>query len=98
MQVKILARKNLELVKWARGGHVPTFEEYIDSGGAEIGVYAAIACSIMGVGDIGRKEAFEWLISRQKLVRTLAAKSRLMDDLVDFEVLVLFKIRRFLVC
>lgn len=87
-QFKIIARTNLELVKWARGGHVPSFDEYIDSGGAEIGSYATIACSIMGLGDIGTKEAFEWLISRPKLVRILAAKTRLMDDIADFEVLV----------
>ncbi|CAL9241937.1 unnamed protein product [Arabidopsis halleri] len=84
-EFKIIARKNLELVKWARGGHVPSFDEYIESGGAEIGTYATIACSIMGLGEIGKKEAFEWLISRPKLVRTLGAKTRLMDDIADFE-------------
>ncbi|CAE6220260.1 unnamed protein product [Arabidopsis arenosa] len=84
-EFKIIARKNLELVKWARGGHVPSFDEYLESGGAEIGTYATIACSIMGLGEIGKKEAFEWLISRPKLVRTLGAKTRLMDDIADFE-------------
>jgi len=42
----------------------------------------------MGLGEIGKKEAFEWLISRPKLVRILGAKTRLMDDIADFEVLV----------
>ncbi|KAL1224013.1 Alpha-barbatene synthase [Cardamine amara subsp. amara] len=84
-EFKILARSNLELVKWARGDHVSSFDEYVESGGAEIGAYAALACSLMGLGDIGRKEAFEWLISRPKLVWTLAAKTRLMDDIADFE-------------
>ncbi|XP_010441850.1 PREDICTED: alpha-barbatene synthase isoform X2 [Camelina sativa] len=84
-EFKIIARTNLELVKWARGGHVPSFDEYIESGGAEIGTYATIACSIMGLGEIGKKEAFEWLISRPTLVQILGAKTRLMDDIVDFE-------------
>ncbi|EOA12729.1 hypothetical protein CARUB_v10028174mg [Capsella rubella] len=84
-EFKIIARKNLELVKWARGGHVTSFDEYVESGGAEIGTYATIACSFMGIGEIGRKEAFEWLISRPKLVRTLGAKTRVMDDIADYE-------------
>ncbi|XP_023633210.1 alpha-barbatene synthase isoform X2 [Capsella rubella] len=85
-EFKILARKNLELVKWARGGHVTSFDEYVESGAAEVGSYVAIACSFMGIGEIGRKEAFEWLISRPKLIQTVGAMARLMDDIADFEI------------
>lgn len=86
MQFKILARVNLELVKWARGGQVPSFDQYIEAGGAEIGTYVTIACSLMGLGETGRKEDFDWLRSRPKLVQVLARKTRLMDDIADFEV------------
>ncbi|XP_023633199.1 alpha-barbatene synthase isoform X2 [Capsella rubella] len=84
-EFKILARTNLELVKWARAGHVPSLDEFLESGGAEIATYATIACSIMGLGEMGSKEDFDWLISRPKLARTLGAKTRLMDDIADFE-------------
>ncbi|EOA14843.1 hypothetical protein CARUB_v10028157mg [Capsella rubella] len=84
-EFKIVARKNLELLKWSRGGHDPSFDEYIESGGAEVATYATIASSILGLGEIGSKEAFEWLISRPKLVRTLGAQTRLLDDIADYE-------------
>ncbi|KAG2301858.1 hypothetical protein Bca52824_030511 [Brassica carinata] len=84
-EFKILVRTNLQLVKWARGDYTPSFDEYIEAGGAEIGSYATITCSIMGLGEIGKKEAFEWMRSRPKIVQVLAAKTRLMDDMTDYE-------------
>ncbi|KAL0793109.1 hypothetical protein Bca101_064486 [Brassica carinata] len=65
-EFKIIVRTNLQLVKWARGDYMPSFDEYIEAGGAEIGSYATITCSIMGLGEIGKKEAFEWMRSRPK--------------------------------
>lgn len=85
-------RENVQFVKWARGDCIPSFDEYIKSGGAEIGSYATISSTIMGLGEIAKKEDFKWLRSRPKVVQVLAAKARLMDDITDFEVLV-FKIQ-----
>ncbi|KAG2282930.1 hypothetical protein Bca52824_054150 [Brassica carinata] len=76
---------NLQLVKWAREDYMPSFDEYIEAGGAEIGSYTAISCSVMGLGEIGKKRDFEWLRSRPKVVQVLAAKTRLMDDMTDYE-------------
>ncbi|CAN7136194.1 hypothetical protein BRARA_D00967 [Brassica rapa] len=84
-EFKILVRTNLQLVKWAREDCMPSFDEYIEAGGAEIGSYATIACSIMGLGEISKKIDFEWLRSRPKVVQVLAAKTRLMDDITDYE-------------
>ncbi|CAH8307194.1 unnamed protein product [Eruca vesicaria subsp. sativa] len=81
----ILAKSNLKLIKWTKACHMPNFDEYMEAGEAEVGAYAAMACSIMGLGDIGKKEDFEWLRSRPKFVRSLAAKTRLMDDITDYE-------------
>ncbi|XP_020870910.1 alpha-barbatene synthase [Arabidopsis lyrata subsp. lyrata] len=84
-EFKILVRSNLELNKWARAGHMPNFDEYMEAGEAEVGAYAAMACSFIGLGDIAKKKDFELLRSRPKLVRSLAAKTRLMDDMTDYE-------------
>lgn len=65
---------------------MPNFDEYMEAGEAEVGAYAAMACSFMGLGDIAKKKDFELLRSRPKLVRSLAAKTRLMDDMTDYEV------------
>lgn len=67
---------------------MPSFDAYMEAGGAEIGSYATIACSVMGLGEIGKKRDFEWLRSRPKVVQVLAAKTRLMDDITDYEVLI----------
>ena len=71
--------------------HAQRFDEYIETWGAEIGSYTAISCSDMGLGEIGKKRYFEWLRSRPKVVQVLAAKTRLMDDMTDYEVSVLLK-------
>ncbi|XP_009123605.2 alpha-barbatene synthase [Brassica rapa] len=84
-EFKIIVRTNLQLVKWAREDYMPSFDEYIEAGGAEIGSYATITCSVMGLGEIGKKRDFEWLRSRPKVVQVLAAKTRLMDDMTDYE-------------
>lgn len=65
---------------------MPSFHEYIECGGAEIGSYATIAWFYCGLGDIGKEEDFKWLRSRPKLVHSLASKTLLMDDIIDFEV------------
>ncbi|KAJ4888481.1 Alpha-barbatene synthase [Raphanus sativus] len=84
-EFKIIVRENVQFVKWARGDCIPSFDEYIKSGGAEIGSYATISSTIMGLGEIAKKEDFKWLRSRPKVVQVLAAKARLMDDITDFE-------------
>ncbi|KAG5383408.1 hypothetical protein IGI04_034878 [Brassica rapa subsp. trilocularis] len=84
-ELKIAGRANLDLIKWARAGQMPSFDEYVEAGGAEIGSYATMAWSIMGLGKISKKEDFDWLLSRPKYVRYLASKARLMDDIMDFE-------------
>ncbi|KAJ4901657.1 Alpha-barbatene synthase [Raphanus sativus] len=84
-EFKIFARSELEHLKWARTGHVPNFDEYVETGGAAAGTYSTIACSIMGLEETGKKIDFEWLISRPNVVRFIAKKTRLMDDIMDFE-------------
>lgn len=62
---------------------MPNFDEYVEAGGTEIGLYATMACSIMGLGKISKKEDFEWLLSRPKSVQCLSRKARLVDDITD---------------
>lgn len=57
------------------------YDEYIEVGLAVVGAYAAMTSSLIGLGDNGKKEDFEWLRSRPKLVRSLAAKACQMDDM-----------------
>ncbi|CAN8267557.1 unnamed protein product [Cochlearia groenlandica] len=84
-EFKIVARTNLELLKWARSDQAPLFDEFVEVGGAEVSAYATMACSIMGMDGIGKKEDFEWLMTRPKFIQSLAMKTRLWDDIMDFE-------------
>ncbi|VVB05221.1 unnamed protein product [Arabis nemorensis] len=84
-ELKILVRANLDLIKWARGNQMPCFEEYVEVGGVALTSYATLMYSFVGMGETVVKEAYEWVISRPKLIKSLAAKGRLMDDMTDFE-------------
>lgn len=79
-------RANLDLVKWARGNQVPGFDEYVEVGGITLTTYATLMYSFVGMGETVGKEGYEWVRSRPKLIKSLAAKGRLMDDVTDFEV------------
>ncbi|CAE5978060.1 unnamed protein product [Arabidopsis arenosa] len=84
-ELKTLVRANLDLVKWARGNRVPSFEEHVEVGGIAITSYATLMYSFVGMGEIVGKEPYEWVRSRPRLIKSLAAKGRLMDDMTDFE-------------
>lgn len=85
-QLKILVRANLDLIKWARGNQMPGFEEYVEVGGVVLTSYATLMYSFVGMGETVGKEAYKWVRSKPKLIKSLAAKSRLLDDMTDFEV------------
>ncbi|CAH8276920.1 unnamed protein product [Arabidopsis lyrata] len=84
-ELKTLVRANLDLVKWAQGKQVPSFEEHVEVGGIALTSYATLMYSFVGMGETVGKEAYEWVRSRPRLIKSLAAKGRLMDDMTDFE-------------
>lgn len=86
LQCKTLVRANLQLARWAAVGHLPSFEEYLDVAGIEIAVDFTLAGTLMATPNICKKEAYEWLESRDQLVRMLCTQTRLINDLFGFEV------------
>ncbi|XP_010435292.1 PREDICTED: (Z)-gamma-bisabolene synthase 1 isoform X2 [Camelina sativa] len=84
-ELKTLVRANLDLVKWARGIQVPSFEEHVEVGGIALTTYATLMYSFVGMGETVGKEAYAWVRARPRLIKSLAAKGRLMDDMTDFE-------------
>lgn len=65
---------------------MPRFEEHVEVGGIALTTYATLMYSFVGMGETVGKEAYEWVRSRPRLIKSLAAKGRLMDDITDFEV------------
>ncbi|CAH8390878.1 unnamed protein product [Eruca vesicaria subsp. sativa] len=80
-----LVKSNLDLAKWAQIAHVPSFEDYMEVGEVEITMYATMAGTLIGMGHIATKEAYEWLKSRPKLIQSLSVNGRLMNDMAGFE-------------
>ena len=85
-QFKIYMRSNLQLAKWASVDHLPSFEEYLDVAGIEIAVVFTLACVLMAMENICKEEAYEWLKSREKLVRAMTTKARVPNDMFGYEV------------
>ncbi|KAF3504216.1 hypothetical protein F2Q69_00041609 [Brassica cretica] len=82
---KIYMRSNLQLAKWASVDHLPSFEEYLDVAGIEIAVDFTLACVLMAMENICKEEAYEWLKSREKLVRAMTTKARVPNDMFGYE-------------
>lgn len=80
-QLKILVKANLGLVKWTQGNQVPSFEEYVEAGGIALTTYAALMYSFVGIGVTVGKDTYEWVRSRPTLIKSLATKGRLIDDI-----------------
>ncbi|CAN8252209.1 unnamed protein product [Cochlearia groenlandica] len=80
-----IVKANLQHAKWSKTGHMPSFEEYMKIGEVEITIYATMAAIFMNTKHINAHETYEWLKSRPTLVRQLARKTRLMNDLTGFK-------------
>ncbi|CAH8341989.1 unnamed protein product [Eruca vesicaria subsp. sativa] len=82
---KRLMRSNLQLAKWASADHLPSFEEYLDVAGVETAIEFTVAGILMAMENICKAEAYEWLKTRDKLVRALATKTRLPNDMFGYK-------------
>lgn len=79
-------KANFEHAKWAHAAHLPSFEEYMEVAEVVIGVYVVLAGYFICLGKMATKEAYEWLKSRPRLVKSLSVRGRLMNDVTGLEV------------
>ncbi|XP_018451249.2 putative terpenoid synthase 7 isoform X3 [Raphanus sativus] len=84
-ELKAVVKANFEHAKWAHAAHLPGFEEYMEVAEVEITVYAALAGCFMSLGKMATREAYEWLKSRPRLVKSISLRGRLMDDITGLE-------------
>jgi hypothetical protein len=76
--------------KWFHKKHIPTMDEYMRIALVTSAYSMLATTSLVGMGDIVTKDAFEWLFSDPKMVRASAVVCRLMDDIVSHKVLCFF--------
>ncbi|CAA7017052.1 unnamed protein product [Microthlaspi erraticum] len=83
---KSLVISYLAISKWARAGHVPSFDEYMEVGLVTAGMDDLAAYGYIAMDDCDEKQLKEWFYSKPKIFQALSAYFRLINDIVSFEV------------
>ncbi|CAH8384107.1 unnamed protein product [Eruca vesicaria subsp. sativa] len=84
-EVKAFVKPNFEHEKWAQAAHLPSFEEYMEVAEVEITPYVVLAGCFMCLGKMATKEAYKWLKSRPRLVKSVCVRGRLMNDITGLK-------------
>ncbi|KAF5956664.1 hypothetical protein HYC85_003889 [Camellia sinensis] len=81
--MKNLVRAYFEEAKWFHQGYVPSIEEYMRVA-LVTGAYTMLATtSLVGMGEVVSKEAFDWVSSDPLVVQASSIVCRLMNDIVS---------------
>ncbi|KAF8086177.1 hypothetical protein N665_0633s0028 [Sinapis alba] len=84
-ETKSLLKLYLEIAKWARAGHVPSFEDYMEIGSSSPGMDDLAAYGFISMDDCDQKQLNEWFNSKPKIFDALNIVFRLRNDIVTFE-------------
>ncbi|KFK24576.1 hypothetical protein AALP_AAs45078U000300 [Arabis alpina] len=84
-KLKVLVKSYEDITKWARTGHVSTFDEYMKVGFKSGAMSDFTTYCFIGMEDINEKETFEWLNSNPLIIRALSFMSRLVNDVGTYE-------------
>ncbi|GMP68098.1 hypothetical protein CsSME_00027828 [Camellia sinensis var. sinensis] len=83
--MKNLVRAYFEEAKWFHQGYVPSIEEYMRVALVTGGYTMLATASLVGMGEVVSKEAFDWVSSDPLIVQASSVVNRLMDDMVSHE-------------
>ncbi|XP_047951055.1 germacrene A synthase-like [Salvia hispanica] len=83
--LKELVRSYLVEAKWFIKGYLPPFEEYLSNALITSSYCYLTTSSILGMGS-ARKEDFEWLSKKPKMLVAALTICRLVDDAASYEV------------
>ena len=89
-QMKNQVRAYFHEAKWFHKKQIPTMDEYMRIALVTTGYSMLATTSMVGMGDVVTKDAFEWLSSDPKVLRASTVICRLMDDIVSHKVLCFF--------
>ncbi|KAG7535070.1 Terpenoid cyclases/protein prenyltransferase alpha-alpha toroid [Arabidopsis thaliana x Arabidopsis arenosa] len=84
-EIKSLTKGYMEIAKWARAGHVPSFEEYLEVGVITMGMDDMVIYSFLGMEDCDEKIMYEWFASKPKIFQAFNVVVRLTNDIETFE-------------
>jgi len=80
-----MGRAYAEISKWARAGHVPTFDDYIELGLDSSGIRCFAMYSFISMEDCEENQTNAWFKSKPKMLRALSVIFRLTNDIAGFE-------------
>ncbi|KAG6393898.1 hypothetical protein SASPL_144473 [Salvia splendens] len=83
--MKVMARDYFTEIKWREEKYKPESEEYMHVATASTAYTSLIICSFLGMGDCVTKEAFEFVLSKQDIVKATLNICRLTDDIMGHE-------------
>ncbi|KAG1363417.1 hypothetical protein COCNU_11G002440 [Cocos nucifera] len=84
--LKEVSRAYFEEAKWRDEGYIPPLKEYLTVS-LITGCYAALPCaSFVGMGEEATKEAFDWVTSFPRIIKSICSFCRLLDDVVSNEI------------
>ncbi|EOA20336.1 hypothetical protein CARUB_v10000642mg [Capsella rubella] len=75
----------MQEAKWLKKDYIATFEEYKENAILSSGYYALIAMTFVGMTDVVKLDAFEWLSSHPKIRVASEIISRFTDDISSYE-------------
>lgn len=76
----------LEEAKWRDDCYLPSLAEHLELSIRTTGYHAIACASFLGMGEIAGKESFDWATSFPQISKDISKISRLMDDVVGYEV------------
>ena len=79
--MKLLARAYFDEAKWFFQKHIPTMEEYMNLTLRTSAYPMLTIVSLLGMGDIVTKEAFDWSFTNPKIIIASSIIGRLVDDI-----------------
>nr|XP_029118060.1 alpha-humulene synthase isoform X2 [Elaeis guineensis] len=84
-EVKEVSRACLEEAKWRDEDYVPSLKEHLTVSLISC-CYAALSCaSFVGMGEEATKEAFDWVTSFPRIIKSICSICRFLDDVVSDE-------------
>ncbi|KAK2632041.1 hypothetical protein EUGRSUZ_L02082 [Eucalyptus grandis] len=83
--MKKQARVYFHEAKWFHTNYTPTLEEYMPLALLTTGYEMLVITSLVGMGDVVTKHAFEWLLGDYKILKASQIICRLMDDIASHQ-------------
>ncbi|PIA51621.1 hypothetical protein AQUCO_01100462v1 [Aquilegia coerulea] len=85
-EIKDYTRGLLEEASMLFSGDMPTLEEWLPVALVTIGANCFLLAAVMGAKELAKKEVFDWIASKPKIIRCCYLIVRLCDDIGTFKV------------